>query len=199
MSRSFRKINLYHPPIVHIVSMSRKWTTPRCSCNLVTGLCKLRFDYSINKKSRLGPLISFPVLTTRLQGKPSIAAYHNSVNYPDFFNDGLSNSKSNCTNSMKILEILEDANKRKDNRTGIQVFEEFHRNKPDWHKQWPAQKIAAFIFHMYLQAESFERLLALYKEIKADGFVHGEGIYITLIKCCVAANDLPKALAYLEV
>ena len=131
--------------------------------------------------------------------KTSSVVSNCSRHYPDFPNNRQSDGSISTTNPTRLLEILENASEKRDYQQGIQVFEDFQRARPDWFKQWPAQKINALILHMYLQAGTFDKLLAFYDELKQNGFVHGEGIYVTLIKCCIAINNMPKALEFLEV
>ena len=128
----------------------------------------------------------------------TVALYH-SRNYPDFFNESKSSTGNSVTNSKTLLETLEAANERKYFGRGIQAFESFRKEKPDWFKQWPAQKITALVFHLHFQAGSFREILVLYDELRSNGFVHGEGIYVTLIKTCIAMNNVPSALNFLEV
>ena len=119
--------------------------------------------------------------------------------YPDFSSNRQSDGSSSVSNPIRLLEILEAASEKRDYQRGIQVFDDFHWDRSDWFKHWPAQKINALILHMHLQAGTFDKLLAFYDELKKNGFVHGEGIYVTLIKCCIAMNNMPKALSFLEV
>ena len=128
----------------------------------------------------------------------TVALCH-SRNYPDFFNDTKSSTDSRFTNPVTLLETLEASNERKDYGRGIQAFESFRKERPDWFKQWPAQKITSLVFHMYFQAGTFRKIIVLYDELRSNGFVHGEGIYVTLIKTCVAMNNVPSALNFLEV
>ena len=126
-------------------------------------------------------------------------AFCYSKHYPDFFIDSNRNGSISTTDPVKVLEILQAVNEKKDYQRGIQVFADFQREKPDWFKQWPAQRIAALILHMYLQAGFYHVLFALYDDLHRNGFVHGEGIYVTLIKSCIAIQDIPRALVFLEV
>lgn len=119
--------------------------------------------------------------------------------YPDFLQNTSDKSNGLDINPARLLDILEAASEVKDYDNALKTFKKFQIERPDWQRQWPAQKIAATVLHIYLQTGRHGTLLAFYGELKKNGFEHGEGIYVTLIKCCIASHDISKALSYMEV
>ena len=127
----------------------------------------------------------------------SYSKTHHPPQYPDFFGS-VAKDKSN-SKAISILNELETASKRHEYKQVIKVFNDFHAQNPEWMHYWPAQKIAATIFYVHLKTGSFETLVELYNEIKTRGFKHGEGIYVTLIKCYIAMDNIERALEYFQV
>ena len=117
--------------------------------------------------------------------------------YPDFFGNGAKDRSNDKT--IAILNELETASKRHEYKKVIKIFNDYHAQNPEWMHYWPAQKITATILHVFLKTGSFETLLELYNEIKTKGFKHGEGIYVTLIRCCLAMDNFERALEYFQV
>ena len=126
---------------------------------------------------------------------PPLAA---SKSYPDF-TTGLHGVENENVDGVRLVEILENLNKKRQYKKAIEVFREFHCRKPDWLHQWPAQKIAAVILHAYRKTGLFNCLYSLHDELVKAGFRHGEGIYVTLIKSSLQEDNWERALKYLEV
>ena len=139
-----------------------------------------------------GVFISLPQVVTRLHSK-----IPRSPRYPDFFDSGTKGRPNNKT--VTILNELETAIARHEYKKATKIFSDFQAQNPEWMHHWPAQKIAATMLHVHLKTGSFKVLLELYNELKTNGFKHGEGIYVTLIKCFIAMDQIEGALHYFQV
>lgn len=179
-----------------VIKIREKWEPRNHACSLVTVSRNPRIYTAFVKQRYMG--LSAHLLNKSAPRINLSASLSHSNHYPDFFVESTDDS-ADLTNPVKILELLENANSKGEYELGIKVFEEFQAVKPDWSKQWPAQKIAASVLHMYLKMGHYDKLFMLYDDLRKMGFVHGEGIFMILIKCCIASNDVMKALTYLKV
>eukprot|EP00794_Sanderia_malayensis_P006964 gene6963-7749_t len=116
--------------------------------------------------------------------------------YPSFNSD---HDNAKGINNMKFLKHLEKLREDGIYQHAANDFDKFQLQNPAWIQYWPAQKIAATILHMYYKAGLYNPLLKLYSDMINNGFQHGEGIYKTLIKCCIANNYSEKALRYYQI
>ena len=118
---------------------------------------------------------------------------HNNNNHRHY------NDNNNNNPLQVFLQELEDLKLEGDFKGAIRHFNEFQTQNPDWVKHWPSQRIAASILHMYHRAGLHVALLDLYSKMCDMGLQHGEGIYSTVIKSCLAVEDWERALEYFEV
>ncbi len=98
-----------------------------------------------------------------------------------------------------FLKELEDAKDKGAYQQAISCFHGFQSENPEWTKHWPAQRIAATILYVYYKAGLYDPLLHLHKSMIDNGLQHGEGIYTTLIKCCLELRNWEQALGYFQV